>query len=260
VRGDGIKPLPAERMAPRDAAESQPRSAYGTVALDRLDRISRACRHEPTTGRRPPRDRPLVQSDHADQQSSEHNPSTASLTSPASLSKSAAYATLRALIKTSPRTPISSRPGRTCRRPISRRRRFSLFLSTTRCPCFGTMRPRREREAGEAAKKTSRFGVLFRFPRSSKSRISEPSRMRASLGSRSPPADESSATCRPPSRRCELGPACAGGSASCVRPPSSCAPETRACSSACGCAACMSASFEPARFMVLKRRKTSFER
>ena len=48
---------------------------------------------------------------------------------------------------------------------ISRRRRFTKLRSTIRWPCFGTMIPIRERKAGAASKKTSRFFVLFRFPR-----------------------------------------------------------------------------------------------
>ena len=55
-----------------------------------------------------------------------------------------------------------------------------------RCPYLGTIRPRRERETGEAAKKTSTSFVLLRSPRRSRSRISEPSRILASRGRPSP--------------------------------------------------------------------------
>ncbi len=91
--------------------------------------------------------------------------------------------------------PPSSNASMARRRPISRRRRFTRFRCTIECRCLGTMSPRRERETGEAAKKTSRCLVLFRFPRSSNSRISDPSRIRAPRGSASTRSEAVRPTC-----------------------------------------------------------------
>jgi len=187
-------------MAARDPAYGQPRAAQRPVGLDRLHGIRRACRRVPARRWRPRRYQELIAPYDPDQDSSEHRPSTASLTSRARLSKSAPYARPRARMSTSARRPCESRPGRICRRPISRSRRFNRFRSTILRPCFGTMRPSRDLDPGAPATNTSRLGVVFRFPASSNRRISALLAMRAAAGSSSGLTRSGPATCRRPAR------------------------------------------------------------
>jgi hypothetical protein len=81
------------------------------------------------------------------------------------------YASRRARTSTSTTGPTASRGSSSARR-ISRRRRLRRFRSTTRCRCFGTMRPTRGCARGEAESKTSRWAVLLRFPRFKTDRMS----------------------------------------------------------------------------------------
>ena len=122
-------------------------------------------------------------------------------------------------------------------------------------PCFGTITPNREREAGEAAKKTSRCDVRLRFPRLKSSRISADRCTRRERGSRRsfprPRGAGRSATSSRPRPRGGVDPCGGGGRGSCVRPSCSCGLGTRACSSACDCGVCTSASWRSA--LVLHR-------
>jgi hypothetical protein len=94
---------------------------------------------------------------------------------------------------------------------------------------LGTTEPKRENAAGDGAKKTSTFLVVFRFPRSWSARISLASRMRRDRGRPSPPPGPVGPTCRPPSPSDVPVPSSGDGTAS---------PGLRACSFSRGTRAC----------------------
>ncbi len=178
------------RMAPRNASDRQPPSAEGAVRSHSFNGERRAGWSEAACSRGPRRDARLIQADHSNQESPDQNPSIALWTSLSRSSNPTPYAALRARINTSPGRPLSSKRGRTSVRTISLRRRLSRFRSTICRPCFGTITPNREREAGEDVKKTSINRVLFRFPRSNNARISLLCRMRALRGRRAARSDD----------------------------------------------------------------------
>lgn len=181
-----VEAMATPGVASQDPADGEPSTAPGPVGLDRLTRVLGTGRCVPTRRQRPRRNGPLVEPDHSDQDASEHSASTASPTSRASSSNPAPYAGCRARISTSAKQPAPSNPGSTRRRPISRSLRFTRFRSTMSCPSLPTIRPSRERETGEGAKKTSTVVVLFRFPRCRSARISWVRRIRTDRGRRSP--------------------------------------------------------------------------
>ncbi len=108
--------------------------------------------------------------------------------SPLSCANEASYASRRARTITSTLRSALRSAGRIRVRPSSRSRLFRRLRSTTVRRCFGTSTPRRGRDTGEAAKKTSRCTVRFRFPRSNKPRISGEQCNRLARESRSLPS------------------------------------------------------------------------
>ena len=261
IRGrNGVIPLATPGVAPKETAQTQPRAPRRAVHPDGLQRVRGARGVVPARRRRPWGYGRLVEPDQAGQELCDHIASTAPRTSPARSSNLVSYAFARARISTSATTPLAPSSGRTRRRPISRSLRLSRFRSTIPLPCFPTMTPSREKEAGEGAKKTSRLTVLLRFPRSRISRISLLRRMRADLASLSPGPCPEVPTSRPRRLPAASDPSAAGGKARRGRRGSSSWRETRACSPACDCGVCRSASSRAARFMGILRLKTSLER
>jgi hypothetical protein len=140
-------------MTARNALYREPRSAPGSVSLDRFNRIGRArwivaacCRQE-----RPNEE--LVSPDHTEQYESHHlrreppvtNLSTSSRSPARNPANERSYAPARAQITMS----IARLVGRTSTRTSSRSRLFNRFRSTALCPNRGTMIPTRVDEKGE---------------------------------------------------------------------------------------------------------------
>ncbi len=175
--------MPAERVTTQHPADGEPAPAHRSEALERLGGVRRAGRREAAGRRRQRGDGPLVESDRSDEECLEQRSSVTSINSVRSWRKVVSYASRRARTSTSSATPAFRSRGSTSIRPNSRSRRFNLFRRTIVRPCLGTIRPNRQREAGEAAKKTSRCDVLLRFPRLSSPRISSVRRIRSPGGS-----------------------------------------------------------------------------
>lgn len=151
-----------------------------------------------------------------------------------------------------PRPGLSSR-GSNSSRESSRSRRLSRFLATAVWRWRGTTMPTLEYGAEDGASKISRCAVLRRAPLRKRCRISSPVVIRRERGNRrelrelsirgdaAPAPRPSGTTSSRSGPRGACVPSSADAKASFAHYASSYGPGTRACSSAFGCADCMSA-------------------
>lgn len=124
----------APRVTSQQPAQSQPASSSSAVPLDRLRGVRGTTRLESARRRQQRRDSSLVPADQQDEDVCEHRRWTHETSSSWSWRKRASYASRRARTSTSALRPARSSPGRTCRRSISRSRRFTRLRSTALLP------------------------------------------------------------------------------------------------------------------------------